>query len=129
MLQDPISDMFTRIRNAQRAHHETVTFYASSFERAVLKVLQEEGYIESFGKAAENDKKVTVILRYYNGDPVIQLLKRISKPGLRIYKAYKDITNVCGGLGIVIISTSKGLMTDVKAKSLKLGGEIVCHVA
>lgn len=129
MLQDPVSNMLTRIRNAQKARHDSVTFYASTFERAVLSVLKEEGYIESFKKCKENDKKITVLLKYYNGKPVISLLKRISKPGLRVYKAFKDITNVWGGLGIVIISTSKGLMTDLKAKELKLGGEIVCYVA
>lgn len=129
MLQDPVSNMLTRIRNAQKARHDSVTFYASTFERAILSVLKEEGYIESFKKSKENDKKITVLLKYYNGKPVISLLKRISKPGLRVYKAFKDITNVWGGLGIVIISTSKGLMTDLKAKELKLGGEIVCYVA
>ena len=129
MLQDPVSNMLTRIRNAQKARHDSVTFYASTFERAILSVLKEEGYIESFKKCKENDKKITVLLKYYNGKPVISLLKRISKPGLRVYKAFKDITNVWGGLGIVIISTSKGLMTDLKAKELKLGGEIVCYVA
>ena len=129
MLQDPVSNMLTRIRNAQKARHDSVTFYASTFERAVLSVLKEEGYIQSFKKCKENDKKITVLLKYYNGKPVISLLKRISKPGLRVYKAFKDITNVWGGLGIVIIATSKGLMTDLKAKELKLGGEIVCYVA
>lgn len=129
MLQDPVSNMLTRIRNAQNARHDSVTFYASTFERAVLSVLKDEGYIENFKNDKDNNKKVTVVLKYYNGKPVISLLKRISKPGLRVYKAFKDVTNVWGGLGIVIISTSKGLMTDLKAKELKLGGEIVCYVA
>ena len=129
MLQDPVSNMLTRIRNAQKARHDSVTFYASTFERAVLSVLKDEGYIENFKNDKDNNKKVTVVLKYYDGRPVISLLKRISKPGLRVYKAFKDVTNVWGGLGIVIISTSKGLMTDLKAKELKLGGEIVCYVA
>jgi len=129
MLQDPVSNMLTRIRNAQKARHDSVTFYASTFERAVLSVLKDEGYIENFKNDKDNNKKVTVVLKYYNGKPVISLLKRISKPGLRVYKAFKDVANVWGGLGIVIISTSKGLMTDLKAKELKLGGEIVCYVA
>ena len=129
MLQDPISNMLTRIRNAQKAMHDSVTFYASTFERAVLSVLKDEGYIENFKNDKDNNKKITVVLKYYNGKPVISLLKRISKPSLRVYKAFKDVANVWGGLGIVIISTSKGLMTDLKAKELKLGGEIVCYVA
>ena len=129
MLQDPVSNMLTRIRNAQKARHDSVTFYASAFERAILSVLKDEGYIENFKNDKDNNKKVTVVLKYFNGKPVISLLKRISKPGLRVYKAFKDVTNVWGGLGIVIISTSKGLMTDLKAKELKLGGEIVCYVA
>ena len=129
MLQDPISDMLTRIRNAQKAHHDSVTFYASAFERSVLSLLKEEGYIENFKIVKDNDKKVTVILKYYNGKPVISFLKRISKPGLRVYTSFKEIKNVWGGLGIMIVSTSKGMMTDIKAKESKLGGEIVCHVA
>jgi small subunit ribosomal protein S8 len=131
MLQDPISNMLTRIRNAQKAHHESVTFYASKFERSVLSLLKEEGYIASFSseKDGSNDKKITVILKYYNGKPVISLLQRVSKPGLRVYNSFKDIKNVWGGLGIMIVSTSKGMMTDIKAKNEKLGGEIVCYVA
>jgi small subunit ribosomal protein S8 len=129
MLQDPISNMLTRIRNAQKARHDSVTFYASTFERSVLALLKEEGYIESFKVVKDNERKVTVVLKYYNGKPVISLLKRISKPGLRVYNSFKEIKNVWGGLGIVIVSTSKGLMTDAKAKESKLGGEIVCHIA
>jgi small subunit ribosomal protein S8 len=129
MLQDPISDMLTRIRNAQMAHHESVFCYASKFERAILSVLKDEGYIESFESDKDNKNKVTVNLRYYQEKPVITFIKRVSKPGLRIYKAFKEIKEVCGGLGIAIVSTSKGLMTDLKARELKLGGEIICQVA
>ena len=129
MLQDPISDMLTRIRNAQMARHETVNCYASKFEKTILSLLKEEGYIERFEIDKDNANKAMVYLRYYQEKPVITLIKRVSKPGLRIYKTYKDIKNVCGGLGIAIVSTSKGIMTDLKARELKLGGEIICHIA
>ena len=129
MLQDPISDMLTRIRNAQMANHESVFCYASKFERAILSVLKDEGYIESFESDKDNKNIVTVSLRYYQEKPVITFIKRVSKPGLRIYKAFKEINEVCGGLGIAVVSTSKGLMTDLKARELKLGGEIICQVA
>ena len=129
MLQDPISDMLTRIRNAQMARHDSVFCYASKFERAILSLLKDEGYIESFSSDKGKENEVTVVLRYYQEKPVITFINRVSKPGLRIYKAFKDIKDVCGGLGIAIISTSKGLMTGSKAKELKLGGEIICQVA
>lgn len=129
MLQDPVSDILTRIRNAQTAHHEEVTCYASKFGRSLLDLFIEEGFIERYKVVDKTKNKVVVSLRYYQEKPVITLLKRISKPGLRIYKAYNDLLDVWGGLGVAVISTSKGLMTSAKARSLKLGGEVICYIA
>lgn len=130
-MQDPISDMFTRIRNAQAAEKVTVTMPSSKKKMEVARVLLEEGYINGFRSSANDDSKkpeLVIELRYYQGKPVIETIKGISLPSLRVYKGYKKFKNVKGGLGIAIVSTSKGLMTDRAARAAKLGGEVLAEV-
>lgn len=128
-MQDPISDMLTRIRNAQAVNGECVRFPGSSFKKAILTVLQDEGYIQTFEEVADGNKRVVnVKLKYYQGKPVIEKLKRISRPGLRIYKRHDELPTILGGMGIAIISTSKGVMTEKAARSQKLGGEVLCTI-
>lgn len=131
MNTDPIADMLTRIRNANLVSHETVEMPSSKLKIEVAKLLKEEGYIVDYSVAKKDDKfsYLTITLKYdEKNKPVISNLKRISKPGLRTYCKSKNLPQVFGGLGIAIISTSKGLMTDRKAKKEKLGGEILCYV-
>lgn len=129
-MSDPISDMLTRIRNAQRAEKATVTMPSSKVKVAIAKVLQDEGYIDEI-QVSDNVGKpeLTVTLKYYAGAPVIERLERVSRPGLRIYKGVNDMPTVMGGLGIAIVSTSKGVMTDRKARAAGIGGEVLCLVA
>lgn len=128
-MQDPVSDMLTRIRNAQARHKGSVTMPSSRAKVEIAALLEKEGYIR--GHVVSKDKKpeLTIELKYFNGQPVIEMLKRISKPGLRVYKASTDLPNVLRGLGIAVVSTSRGLMTDREARKLGVGGEIVCYVA
>ncbi len=129
-MSDPISDMLTRIRNAQMAEKVTVKMPSSKLKVAIAKVLQDEGYVEGFNVASNDGKPVLEIgLKYYAGRPVIEKIQRVSRPGLRIYKGRDDIPNVMNGLGIAIVSTSKGLMTDRKARANGFGGEVLCIVA
>lgn len=129
-MSDPISDMLTRIRNAQMAEKTTVKMPSSKLKAAIAKVLQEEGYVEGFNVSSNDGKPVLEIgLKYYAGRPVIEKIQRISRPGLRVYKGSEDIPNVMNGLGIAIVSTSKGLMTDRKARASGFGGEVLCIVA
>ena len=129
-MQDPISDMLTRIRNAQRADKVSVSMPSSKLKTAIANVLKDEGYIEDF-KVEANDGKPTleIQLKYYAGRPVIERLDRVSRPGLRIYKGSNDIPKVMNGLGVAIVSTSKGVMTDRKARAAGIGGEVLCYVA
>ena len=129
-MQDPISDMLTRIRNAQRADKVSVSMPSSKLKIAIANVLKDEGYIEDF-KVEANDGKPTleIQLKYYAGRPVIERLDRVSRPGLRIYKGSNDIPKVMNGLGVAIVSTSKGVMTDRKARAAGIGGEVLCIVA
>ncbi|GAB2937392.1 MULTISPECIES: 30S ribosomal protein S8 [Aquaspirillum] len=129
-MQDPISDMLTRIRNAQRADKVSVSMPSSKLKTAIANVLKDEGYIEDF-KVEANDGKPTleIQLKYYAGRPVIERLDRVSRPGLRIYKGSNDIPKVMNGLGVAIVSTSKGVMTDRKARAAGIGGEVLCIVA
>jgi small subunit ribosomal protein S8 len=128
-MQDPIADMLTRIRNAQAVGEKQVILPASKFKSAILNVLQEEGYIDSFETIVNNGKKDTTIkLKYYNDRPVIEKISKVSCPGLRVYKQTDELPTVRAGMGIAIISTSKGLMTEKTARSQKLGGEVVCLV-
>ena len=133
-MHDPIADMLTRIRNAQLVGHAEVTMPASGLKGAIAKVLKDEGYIDDFAirdKGAENGAKqeLAIALKYYAGRPVIERLERVSKPGLRVYKGRDDIPRVMNGLGVAIVSTSRGVMTDRKARADGLGGEVLCIVA
>lgn len=129
-MSDPISDMLTRIRNAQLAEKTTVSMPSSKLKAAIAKVLQDEGYVEGF-KVVNDGAKATleIGLKYYADRPVIEKIQRVSRPGLRIYKGSKDIPKVMNGLGIAIVSTPKGLMTDHKARANGIGGEVLCIVA
>lgn len=127
---DPVADMLTRIRNAQLSEKQSVAMPASKLKSAIAKVLKDEGYIEGFAvRENEGKPQLEVSLKYYAGRPVIEKIERISRPGLRIYKPSRDIPNVMNGLGIAIVSTSKGVMTDRKARGLGVGGEVLCIVA
>lgn len=127
---DPIADMLTRIRNASQANHETVDIPASKLKSQLAKVLKEEGYISDYAVKEEGKFKViTITLKYDSGrKSVITKLERISKPGLRNYSKAKDIQKVLGGMGVAIVSTSKGLLTDRKARKENIGGEVLCYV-
>lgn len=130
-MSDPISDMLTRIRNGQMAEKVRVSMPSSKLKVAIAEVLKDEGYIDGFQViAGEGGKAVLEVgLKYYSGRPVIEMVQRVSRPGLRIYKGAKDMPKVMNGLGIAIISTSKGLMTDRKARADGIGGEVLCTVA
>ena len=129
-ISDPIADMLTRIRNAQQSEKQSVAMPASKLKAAIAGVLKDEGYIEDF-MLRENEGKplLEISLKYYAGKPVIEKMERISRPGLRIYRPSRDIPNVMNGLGIAIVSTPKGVMTDRKARGLGVGGEVLCIVA
>ncbi|QNM97180.1 30S ribosomal protein S8 [Chitinimonas koreensis] len=129
-MHDPIADMLTRIRNAQRADKPSVSMPSSKLKVAIAAVLKDEGYIENFAVSGEEKKpQLDIELKYYAGRPVIERIERISKPGLRIYKGVNDIPKVMNGLGIAIVSTSQGVMTDRKARAQGIGGELLCIVA
>ena len=129
-MTDPIADMLTRIRNAQMVEQAVVAMPSSKVKLAIAKVLQDEGYIEAFKVSGDEVKPVLEIaLKYYAGRPVIEKIERVSKPGLRIYRNKDDIPRVMNGLGIAIVSTSRGVMTDRKARATGVGGEVLCIVA
>ncbi len=128
-MTDPIADMLTRIRNAQSAHKNEVQFPSSSLKEAILKILKAEGYIENFHIQQNNKKNyISVTLKYFNGDPVIGSLERVSKPGLRIYRSKDNLPTVMNGLGVAVMSTSKGVMTERSARTSGVGGELICIV-
>jgi len=129
-MQDPIADMLTRIRNGQMAGKVRVTMPLSTKKRAIAELLQAEGYVRDFLEEEVDGKKMlTVVLKYHQGKPVIDLIKRVSRPGLRVYKSKTDLPRVLDGLGVAVISTSRGLMTDRAARSAGYGGEVLCYVA
>jgi small subunit ribosomal protein S8 len=129
-MSDPIADMLTRIRNAQVVQKTEVAMPSSKVKVAIVRVLKDEGYIEDFAVVETAGKAVLKIsLKYYAGRPVIERLERVSRPGLRIYKGKDDIPNVMNGLGVAIVSTSRGVMTDRKARATGVGGEVICYVA
>lgn len=130
-MSDPIADMLTHIRNAQMARHRVVSMPSSKVKLSIAVVLQEEGYIESFDvESGESNKKTLKInLKYYANAPVIERIERVSRPGLRIYRGASEIPVVMNGLGVAIVSTSKGVMTDRRARSFGIGGEVLCVVA
>ena len=130
MMTDPIADLLTRIRNAHHAEKIALTMPGSKIKTATAKVLQDEGYIEGFdASVVEGKPSLTINLKYYEGSPVIEKLQRVSRPGLRVYKSAEELPKVNGGLGIAIISTSKGIMTDRAARSAGVGGEVLCSVS
>jgi len=128
-MQDPISDMLTRVRNAQMAMKRMVTMPSSKIKLAIANVLQKAGYISAY-EVSEDAKKpeLTIELKYFQGKPVIEKIKRVSRPGIRIYKSKNELPRVLAGLGIAVVSTSKGVMTAREARQLGLGGEILCEV-
>ncbi len=129
-MQDPIADMLTRIRNGQMAGKVRVTMPPSKQKTAIAGVLKEEGYIrDSLEEEVDGRKVLTVVLKYYEGKPVIERLQRVSRPGLRVYKGKSELPRVLDGLGVAIISTSRGLMSDRAARAAGHGGEVVCYVA
>ncbi len=129
-MTDPISDMLTRIRNAQLSEKATVTLPASQLKAAIAQVLKDEGYIEGYALREQAGKAtLEIALKYYAGRPVIEKIERVSRPGLRIYRGSRDIPKVMNGLGIAIISTPNGVMTDRKARANGVGGEVLCIVA
>jgi len=129
-MSDPIADMLVRIRNAQLVGHAEVAMPASKLKASIAQVLKDEGYIEDFALRADGAKKeLRIGLKYYAGRPVIERLERVSKPGLRVYRGRDDIPRVMNGLGVAILSTSRGVMTDRKARADGVGGEVLCIVA
>ena len=130
MMTDPIADMLTRIRNAHKAGKVSLTMPDSAIKKSIAGVLKDEGYIEDFSSAADGAKAVlTISLKYYEGEPVIAELKRISRPGLRVYKSAEDLPRVKEGLGVAIVSTNKGIMSDRAARAAGIGGEVLCSVS
>jgi len=128
-MSDPISDMLTRIRNGQSANKVTVDIPASNVKQAIAKVLKDEGFIDDFEVVSEGVKSnIRVTLKYYMGEPVISKLKRVSRPGLRSYKSVDELPRVIGGMGVAIISTSNGVMSDKAARAAGHGGEVLCTV-
>jgi len=129
-MTDPIADMLTRIRNAQMAEKAAVTMPSSKLKVSIAKVLKDEGYIDDFA-IRENGglSELDIALKYYAGRPVIERIERVSKPGLRVYKGANDLPRVMNGLGIAIVSTPQGVMTDRKARAGNVGGEVLCVVA
>ena len=129
-MSDPIADMFTRIRNAQRVDKQTVAMPSSKLKVAIATVLKDEGYIDGFQVKTEAGKsELEIALKYYAGRPVIERIERVSRPGLRIYKGRHDIPQVMNGLGVAIVTTPQGVMTDRKARAAGIGGEVLCYVA
>jgi len=129
-MSDPIADMLTRIRNAQMSEKVSVAMRASKVKAAIARVLKDEGYIDDFAvRPKDGISMLEVGLKYYAGRPVIEKIERISRPGLRVYKPSDGIPKVMNGLGVAIVSTSKGVMTDRKARGLGIGGEVLCIVA
>lgn len=129
-MTDPIADMLTRIRNGQKARKVSVSMPASSVKEAVAKVLKEEGYITDYSSEGEGaSKRLSVELKYFEGTPVIERIERASRPGLRIYRGKEDLPRVLGGLGVAIVSTSAGVMSDRQAREQGIGGEVLCIVS
>ena len=128
-MSDPIADMLTRIRNAQMVEKPSVAMPSSKLKVAIAQVLKDEGYIEDFAvRSADGKAMIEIGLKYYAGKPVIEKIERVSRPGLRIYKGRDDIPRVMNGLGVAIVSTSQGVMTDRRARETGVGGEVLCVV-
>ncbi|OUR87353.1 30S ribosomal protein S8 [Gammaproteobacteria bacterium 42_54_T18] len=128
-MQDPLADFLTRIRNGQMANHVTVTMPASKMKLSVANVLQSEGYIDSVSVTSDVKAELSIALKYFEGKPVISKIERVSRPGLRIYKGKDSLPKVIGGLGVAIVSTAQGVMSDRAARSAGIGGEVLCFVS
>ena len=129
-MSDPIADMLTRIRNAQIVEKTAVTMPSSKLKVAIAQVLKDEGYIDGFAVKADSGKsELEIALKYYAGRPVIERIERVSRPGLRIYRGRHDLPQVMNGLGVAIVTTPRGVMTDRKARAAGIGGEVLCYVA
>jgi small subunit ribosomal protein S8 len=129
-MTDPIADMLTRIRNAQKARKVSVSMPASKVKESIAKVLQDEGYIGGYSTETDGAKQsLTIELKYFDGAPVIETIQRASRPGLRIYRGKEDLPKVLGGLGVTIVSTSAGVMSDRQAREKGIGGEVLCVVS
>ena len=128
-MKDPIADMLTRIRNGQAAGKVAVSMPSSKQKVAIAKLLKEEGYIADYKVSGETKAELEVELKYFQGKPVVELIQRVSRPGLRIYKKRDELPKIMNGLGIAVVSTSKGVMTDRAARKAGMGGEIICYVA
>ncbi|NCX93945.1 MAG: 30S ribosomal protein S8 [Gammaproteobacteria bacterium] len=128
-MHDPVSDMFTRIRNALAASKANVTMGSSKFKESIAELLQSEGYIKGYSVDGDKKKSLTIELKYHNSEPVIQTIKQVSKPGLKVYSSMADLSDPMGPLGIMIVSTSQGLMTAANARRRNLGGKIIGTVA
>ena len=129
-MSDPIADMLTRIRNAQLVEKASVVMPSSKLKVAIAQVLKDEGYIDDFAvKGGAAKAELEIALKYYAGRPVIERIERVSRPGLRVYKGRNDIPHVMNGLGVAIVTTPKGVMTDRKARQAGIGGEVLCYVA
>ena len=129
-MSDPIADMLTRIRNAQMVEKASVSLPASKVKQAIAQVLKDEGYIDDFRVTSESGKPtLEITLKYYAGRPVIERIERVSRPGLRVYRGTKAIPQVMNGLGVAIVTTPQGVMTDRKARAVGVGGEVLCYVA
>jgi small subunit ribosomal protein S8 len=129
-MTDPIADMLTRIRNAQSSEKKSVAMPASRLKSAIAQVLKDEGYIEDFAvREGQGKPQLEIGLKYYAGKPVIERIERVSRPGLRIYRPKDELPKVMNGLGVAIVSTSRGVMTDRKARGMGVGGEVLCIVA
>ncbi|MFO7787170.1 MAG: 30S ribosomal protein S8 [Halospina sp.] len=127
-MQDPLADMFTRIRNGQMAEKVSVEMPSSKMKQSVASVLRDEGFIEDFSVEGDKKPRLTINLRYFEGKPVIESIQRASRPGLRQYRGNSELPRVANGLGVAIVSTSKGVMTDSAARKAGIGGEIICTV-
>lgn len=129
-MSDPIADLLTRIRNAQMVAKSTVVVPSSKVKVAIAQVLKDEGYIDGFQVKADGEKsELEITLKYYAGRPVIERIERVSRPGLRVYKGCEKLPQVMNGLGVAIVTTPKGVMTDRKARAAGVGGEVLCYVA
>lgn len=128
-MQDPIADMLTRIRNGQTANKTAVSMPSSKLKVAIANLLKEEGFIEDYNVEGDTKPTLELVLKYFQGKPVVESIQRISRPGLRIYKKKDALPKVMAGMGIAVVSTSKGVMTDRAARQAGLGGEIICYVA
>ncbi|MCG7532244.1 30S ribosomal protein S8 [Psychrobium sp. MM17-31] len=128
-MQDPIADMLTRIRNGQKAAKNAVSMPSSKLKVAIAKLLKEEGYITDYAVSGEVKPELEITLKYFEGKQVIETIQRVSRPGLRIYKGKDELPKIMAGMGVAVVSTSKGLMTDRAARKAGMGGEIICYVA